>query len=73
MKKQWTIDQIREFVKNDFQSVAARMTKEMLAYYDVQHELLKELKDSISIYGDRNHTVTDFEDRLDEILKLPII
>lgn len=34
MKKEWTIEQIRDFVKKDYQSVSARMTKCMLYYYD---------------------------------------
>ena len=34
MKNEWTIDQIREFVKKDYQSVSARMVKCLLAYFD---------------------------------------
>lgn len=35
MKKEyWTIKEIREFVEKGYQSVAARMTKCLLEYYD---------------------------------------
>lgn len=34
MNNEWTIEQIREFVKKDYQSVSARMVKCLLAYFD---------------------------------------
>lgn len=34
MAKEWTIDQIRDFVKKDYQSVSARIVKCLLEHHD---------------------------------------
>lgn len=56
MKKEWTLEEIRDFDKKQFQSVSARIVRCLLAYYDEYKKLHPPtICDGCNVNGNHEH------------------